>query len=120
MNFVVVYIAEAHARDTWPVGASLSVCDQPKTMAERLDILKELGRTRAGRCLRAWPAGSVLVDAMADNFLEAFGAWPLRMLVFKATGPEANAVVRLEFKSQPDDHATYHLEDLEDWLSENA
>jgi len=119
-SFAVVYIAEAHARDTWPVGPTVSVCDQPKTMAERVEVLRELGRSRAGRCLRGWPAGSVLVDGLRDNFLEAFGAWPLRMLVFRAQGPEADAAIRLVFKGQPDDHAAYHLEDLEDWLSSNC
>jgi len=114
-----VYVAEAHARDQWPVGPTVSVCDAPKSLSERVEVLKELGRSGAGQCLRRWPQGSVLVDAMADSFLEAFGAWPLRMLVFQSSpGPEGG--VRLLFKGQPDDSCAYHLEDLGDWLTENA
>ena len=116
----MVYVAEAHARDQWPVGASVSVCDAPKSLAERVEVLKELGRSGPGACLRRWPRGSVLVDDMADNFLEAFGAWPLRMLVFRAAPGPRGGDVRLVFKGQPDDDCAYHLEDLEEWLADNA
>jgi len=37
---VVVYVAEAHARDEWPVGESVSFCDAPKTLAERVALLQ--------------------------------------------------------------------------------
>ncbi len=51
----MVYVAEAHARDQWPVGPTVSVCDAPKSLSERVEVLKELGRSGAGQCLRRWP-----------------------------------------------------------------
>jgi len=38
VRFLVVYIAEAHASDEWPVGSLTSVTTQPKNLAHRCDL----------------------------------------------------------------------------------
>ena len=118
---MLVYIAEAHARDQWPVGASVSFCDAPRSLAARVALAQELGRTAAGSALRDWPAGAVLVDGMDDGFLEAFGAWPVRFFVLQPELSHGTERLRLVFKAQPheDDHM-YHASDLAAWLEEHA
>ena len=37
-----VYIAEAHAKDEWPVGSAISCCDQPVELQQRMDLAKQL------------------------------------------------------------------------------
>ena len=120
-----MYIAEAHARDERPTGASVSFCDAPTTLAARVGLLQELARTSAGACLRDWPAGSVLVDGMDDAFLEAFAAWPVRFFVLQpppASSPSgSDGEMRVALKAQPhDEDCMYHASDLAAWLEDNA
>ena len=116
-----MYIAEAHARDEWPTGASVSFCDAPTTLAARVGLLQELARTSAGACLRDWPAGSVLVDGMDDAFLEAFAAWPVRFFVLQPPPPLASTPMSVALKAQPhDEDCMYHASDLAAWLKDNA
>lgn len=41
IRFLAVYISEAHSRDQWPVGKTISCVDQPTTMEERLHNARE-------------------------------------------------------------------------------
>ena len=36
VQFLVVYVLEAHARDQWPLGLQHSTIDQHKTLSERI------------------------------------------------------------------------------------
>ena len=70
--FRLVYIAEAHASDEWPIGAHIQQ-PQPRSTAERCGVarrrLAELGVARL----------PVLVDTAPDNaFGKAYASWPLR------------------------------------------
>ena len=120
---MLVYIAEAHARDEWPVGDSISFCDAPTTLAARVALVQELARTSVGACLRRWPAGSVLVDGMRDEFLYGFAAWPVRFFVLQPQSggsDELELELRVALKSQPhDDDCMYHASDLEAWLEQH-
>lgn len=85
---MTVYIAEAHARDEWPVGdhldlgaCSLGACDltQAKTLRERREAARLLIRELE------WPF-EVYVDAMGDAFEQTFAAWPLRFYLVNRDG----------------------------------
>lgn len=74
----MVYVAEAHASDVWPVGRGVSFCPAPATSEARASLVRGLASTVAGHCLAAWPRGTVLMDGPGDGFLRAFDAWPVR------------------------------------------
>ena len=82
-DVALVYIAEAHARDEWPVGNPLRIA-QPATTAERCAVARRLLReTAAGAAAAAGVA--VYVDgAEEDGFDGAFRAWPTRFYALKA------------------------------------
>jgi hypothetical protein len=111
-HFALVYIAEAHASDQWPVGQSVSVCAAPRDLTARVALAARLCRERGVRA-------PVLVDDPAgDGFLERFAAWPVRFYGLELLGGGADeAAVSVPFAAQP--HASdcnYHEDDLEDWL----
>ena len=91
VDFTVVYIAEAHAYDEWPISSArdnpsgdvVSV-EQPKTIEERLDAARAFAATFGLANHR------VFVDAMDDLFDAAFSAWPFRYFVLD--GNEARLV----------------------------
>ena len=103
--FVAVYIAEAHAKDEWPVGSAISCCDQPVELElqQRMDLAKKLQTTRS-------ITRPLLVDTMQNEFLDAFVAWPLRFFV--ASG---DAQPKLLWKATPKD-CGYDIEELAAWL----
>ena len=71
--FAVVYIAEAHARDEWPVGLPFSSHNAPTSAAERV--------AAARRFAEAWqlsPSIPVMVDPLSNAFEGAYAAWPVR------------------------------------------
>lgn len=78
----MVYVAEAHADDEWPIGSLYPVPHQHRTHAERRAQLTRLCRTLD---LPAQPAaGLYACDSMGDEFLRAFNAWPTGFYVFRA------------------------------------
>jgi hypothetical protein len=102
----LVYVAEAHARDEWPVGPTLSFTDAPKVLSERLKLAGDV----QGR-LYGTGTTPILVDLMADAFLETLAAWPIRFFVVHHG--------RLQFISQPQEEECLHLvEDLTAWLDD--
>jgi hypothetical protein len=131
-RFAVVYLAEAHAADQWPVGPAVSTCPAHRDLAAR--AAQCAGLARAGGAAGAgglahWPAGSVLVDGMDDAFLEHFGAWPTRFFVLRraaggaAVGGAADGVappLELAFKAQPGTaDCQYNMADLALWLDQH-
>lgn len=76
-HFALIYIKEAHAEDTWPLGLADKTL-QTHTTESRLE--------NARRLLVKYPefpdAAQVLVDeAPGNEFDELFAAWPLRFYV---------------------------------------
>jgi len=103
--FLAVYITEAHARDEWPCGKSLSFCDQPKTNEERC----YLANLAKDKCNITFP---YLVDTIENQFETAYAAWPFRFYGF------LNG--KLSLKPQPNtQHFAYLIDDLENWLNDN-
>lgn len=126
MRFLVVYIAEAHASDEWPVGALTSVTTQPKTLAHRLALAHTVHTQLLGQ-----PAPRdnynteeeeqaqdeellpVVCDNMSNSFERTMAAWPIRMYVLDPRTGE------MLYKAQPDlspEIYGYSLERLEEWL----
>lgn len=98
-----MYITEAHAADEWPVGRSISFCNQPKETSERCILAKKFVETTKIEM-------PMLVDTIENQFETTFAAWPVRFFVIKNG--------KLLFKAQPnlEDYA-YDVLDLSDWLS---
>ena len=68
---MVVYIREAHARDTWPMGPQVSIVDDPTNIQDRLHNAR-LFKLETGLEV------PVCVDGMNNAFDKAYAAWPER------------------------------------------
>jgi len=112
--FAAVYICEAHAKDEWPAGPTLSFCSQPKAMSERLQLARQCQEKKQMEM-------PMLVDLMENEFLDQFAAWPFRF--FGATVEQDAETKKLQFKlafkAQPHDgDFGYNVTTLESWLEE--
>lgn len=102
IRFLAVYISEAHSRDQWPVGKTISCVDQPKTMEERLHNAREF---RKNFQLEV----PLLVDGMENTFHHTYGSWPFRFFVLHQG--------ELVLKAQPDENTFgYDLGQLDQWI----
>jgi len=102
----VVYIAEAHASDEWPVGKLTSVTTQPKNLAHRRDLATVVHEELLGGEVE------VVCDDMRNTFQQAMACWPIRLFVVSNDGA-------LLYKAQPDlspDVYGYRLEGMSEWL----
>jgi len=95
IDFLAVYITEAHAKDEWPAGKRSS-CTQPTTNQERTDLAKALFDSRKLSI-------PMLVDPIENGFEKAFAAWPIRFYIVHGG--------KVLFKSQPDGIG-YNLRDV--------
>ena len=103
----MVYIAEAHASDEWPVGKLTSVTTQPKNLAHRRDLASVV-HNHLLNC-----EVEVVCDNMQNTFQRTMACWPIRLFVVDANNG------RLLYKAQPDLSPNvygYRLEDLSEWL----
>jgi len=73
VDFLGVYISEAHATDEWPLGVKYCV-EQPKTMDTRLSIANEFVTNHKFLL-------PMLVDTMDNQFDSLFAAWPERFYI---------------------------------------
>ena len=118
-DFLLVYIAEAHAADEWPVGNPVRY-NQPTVLSERLCIAQDFVNEFGIDCDEL----PLVVDDMcrldddgegdgahcADNnpVDTAYAMWPTRLYVVR------NGEVK--FKAEPNLQHEYKLEELEDFL----
>jgi len=91
VNFLVVYVAEAHAADEWPVGDPLKIM-QPRTTMERAAIATKFKNDYDFLL-------PMLVDTVDNNFEQTYSAWPIRFYVVQN--------YRVLFKAYPDKLNTY-------------
>lgn len=75
---LLIYIAEAHAADAWPINSSRSAGPAntvltPTSLEERCVIANRM--LDALPCLRQV---TLLVDGLDDRFLTDYAAWPIR------------------------------------------
>jgi len=103
--FCALYITEAHAKNEWPVGPTISFCDQPTTNEDRM----KLAQLAQEKSKFTFP---FLVDTLDNHFENAYSSWPFRYYGFKDG--------KLEFKAQPDMHPeyTYNVARLSQWLDQ--
>jgi len=93
VNFLMVYIVEAHAVDEWPVGDPLKIT-QPISTIERCGVARAFCRAYDLKV-------PMIVDTISNEFSETFAAWPIRFYVLNERGR------RLVYKAQPDHKNTY-------------
>jgi len=75
VDFLGVYISEAHANDEWPLGVKFCY-NQPKTMDSRLKIANEFVKEYNFKI-------PMLVDTMNNEFDAIFAAWPERFYIIE-------------------------------------
>lgn len=75
IDLLTVYISEAHAEDTWPLGLPVSY-NQTHTLEERARVARDFLRDNA------YPYPLVLDAPPKNAFNALFAAWPLRFYVF--------------------------------------
>ena len=95
----MVYLAEAHATDEWPMG-TVPIA-QAKSMADRITAARRF-RHDTGF---TWPTAC---DAMDDGFYRRFGAWPTRFYVLEDS--------ELVFKIELDRDRLFDTDELRAWI----
>lgn len=110
INFLALYIVEAHAVDEWPVGDPL-VVTQPRTIAERCGVARAFVDEYKLRL-------PMVVDQIDNDFSEQYAGWPVRFYVVQRQQHDDNW--KLLFKAQPDDKNTYDSvpKQLDNFLAE--
>lgn len=103
IKFVAIYIAEAHSKDEWPVGETISCVRQPKTFEERLENAQKFKKNFNFEM-------PMLVDDMNNTFHNTYGSWPFRFyVIFNG---------ELILKAEPDSEAfTYDLNEIDKWIT---
>lgn len=102
VNFVFVYIEEAHAVDEWPMPLINESVSQHKTIQERLNAAKKLVNS-----FEFHPEIHIVLDTINNDYNRTYSSWPFRYYVI------VNNMV--ELKAMPVDD-TMTLESLVDWL----
>jgi len=75
-SFLIVYIAEAHAQDEWPIGKTVCV-NKHKTLEDRIAAAKKhLIEDRDCKI-------KTIVDGMDDLFEKRYHGWPERYYIFQ-------------------------------------
>jgi len=104
IDFLAVYILEAHANDVWPLGTKICI-NNHKTMEDRLNVannfVKEYGMEIP-----------VLVDEMTNNFNAQFASWPERFYIVQNGEMKVIALPTTEFG--------YNRGEIEDWIRTNS
>ncbi|CAF2406266.1 unnamed protein product [Rotaria sp. Silwood2] len=103
ISLLAIYIAEAHSRDEWPVGQTISCIDQPKTLAQRLENAERFKKNFNFEM-------PLLVDDINNSFLDTYGSWPFRFFVIYEG--------ELILKAEPDKETFfYNLNEIDKWIS---
>jgi len=73
VDFLIVYIAEAHASDVWPLGKHVSIPDH-KTLKDRQNAAALMRDTF--QCPLP-----ILIDSMSNLFDNGYAVWPERYFI---------------------------------------
>ncbi|CAF2120360.1 unnamed protein product [Rotaria magnacalcarata] len=104
MRLLTIYIAEAHARDQWPAGKTISCVDQPKTLEQRLENARQFK-------VKFNYEMPMVVDSMDNTFHRTYGSWPFRFYVIHDG--------KLVFKAEPGETTyAYDWDELDTWLND--
>jgi hypothetical protein len=105
VNFVTVYIKEAHPQDEWQMDSNEKegVCyPQPKTTGERVAIANDFAK-------RFQYEIPLVVDPIENPANAAYAGWPERFYVVDERGV-------IVYKGKPGPFG-YHPEEVEAWLA---
>lgn len=103
IRLLAVYIAEAHSRDEWPVGKTISCVDQPKTLEQRLENARNFQKNFNFQM-------PMLVDNMDNTFHSTYGSWPFRFFVIYEG--------KLILKAEPDKQTfAYDINEIDHWIN---
>lgn len=80
-QFVMVYITEAHASDTWPMKFSVE-WPRPTSLEQRV----QYANTCASDLKLMKGFSEIVVDGMDDQFNAAFKSWPTAYYVVDSSG----------------------------------
>ena len=72
VSVILVYLAEAHADDVWPLGFGVN---QPKTLEQRFSNCENMLNHEKTMSLKG-NLDCVFMDNMNNEFLKKTGAWP--------------------------------------------
>lgn len=77
IQFVMIYISEAHANDVWNIGQSAGdTCNAPLCIEDRIHSIKNM-KKKYGLTF------DVYADNMENNFEKEYSPWPFRYYVVK-------------------------------------
>jgi hypothetical protein len=104
IGLLAIYIAEAHARDQWPAGKTISCVDQPTELEQRLENARQFKEKFNFEM-------PMLVDSMDNTFHWTYGSWPFRFYVINNG--------KLVFKAEPGETTyAYDLNELDRWIDD--
>lgn len=99
MQWLLVYICEAHASDEWPIGAPVTIA-QHKTLEQR--------QKACGGCLQSLGVSiPTVLDSMDNSFNDTYACWPLRFYLLD------NGII--EHIAQPSEGA-YNPDEIDEFL----
>ena len=107
IDFVMVYILEAHASDEWPI-YQVEI-EQHKSLEARISLADKYRKD-----FDCHKDMAVLADTMGNDFNTKYASWPFRFWVLQRREDQANVTV--EFKAMPWE-SKYRIDDLTDFLS---
>ncbi len=105
VNFVTVYIKEAHPQDEWqmPENEKEAVCyPQPRSLSQRVAIANDFAK-------RFRYEVPLLVDDIDNRGNSLYAGWPERFYIVDARGV-------IVYKGKPGPFG-YHPEEVEAWLA---
>ena len=76
VDFLAVYVMEAHTTDGWRLGSYITRLPQHTSMEDRVTAARQWSRA----C--KFPI-RVMVDTMANEFSRRFEAWPERLVIVR-------------------------------------
>ena len=101
MDFLHVYIREAHATDQWPLGYAVQF-EQHKTQGYRIECAKKCWADLD------WKMPSV-TDHIDNDFNNAYAAWPERFFIVHEG--------RMQYIAYPED-ASYDPTEITRWIED--
>jgi hypothetical protein len=98
VNFVVIYISEAHAKDEWPLSSS-DITLQHKTIGDRIHAAKRLNADYPLYC-----------DSFGENNFESiYSGWPERAFIID------EGIIKFISYHAVDGYDNWH-ESVEEWI----
>ena len=102
VDFVMVYIEEAHASDEWPI-YQVDI-EQHKSIEARISLADKYRRD-----FDCHKDMTIFADTMDNDFNCHYASWPFRFWVLQRREGQDNVTV--EFKAMPQE-SKYRMEDL--------